>query len=128
MSLRGSVVHIKKFADGRMTPEEMHCQVVFAGEKCGGCGALPRIRVSIFMPQDEVLKRHPQIAALALHDPAKLRKMTVRNAHGTYFKVSESFACKSCQPALERAAAKAPSYAMVDIFRPPPDIKIISSG
>ena len=128
MSLSGSTIHVRRFMDGAMTPEEAHCSVVFANDKCGGCGARPRVRVTIFLPEDEMRKRHQLFDVMATTNPAALRKMTVRTAHGNYVRVSEAFACKSCQPALEKAAAQAPSYAMVDIFRPPPDPKIIVSG
>jgi hypothetical protein len=130
MSLSGSTRHIKKFMNGDMTPEEAHCSVVFAGMVCGsnGCGRRPRVRVTVFLPVDEMRKRHQLFDVMFTTNPLKLKNMTVKTAHGDYIRISEAYACKSCQPSLEKAAAQAPSYAMVDIFRPLPDPKIIVSG
>lgn len=129
MSLSGSTVHIKKFMDGMKTPEEVHCETVFGGVKsCDGCGRLPRIRITLYFPIDEMRKQHQLFDVAYVHNRNSVRNMILKTQHGEFVRVSEMHACASCQPAAEKVAAKAPSWAMVDIFRPPPAPKIIVSG
>ena len=43
-----------------------------------------------------------------------------------YFRISTTYACKRCTPAMERVAAKAPSHALVEFNYGPGADKIVS--
>lgn len=102
--------------------------------KCKGCNNLrPITRIIVLMPLDEMMKRDQEIQLMALTRPDVLAPFLVkiRESHGstkTYFRVSVTYACKLCTRDAEKAAAKAPSWCIVEINRGPGPDKVISSG
>ncbi len=55
--------HRQKFMKGAMTPQEAHRKWGI-GKKCSGCGAPGAIRIRVFMPVDEAMKRAPNLAPM----------------------------------------------------------------
>jgi hypothetical protein len=123
MALMGENLHRKKLFGGRMTAHEIHVKYAWHGRKCDGCGAPPAMRIQIFVALSdmEVKLREAVQVEIALRRVAT--KMTVL---GTAVRTSFVHACAACGPAAERAAARGPSYAMVDIDRGPgPDRQVV---
>ena len=78
---------------------------------------------------DEMRKRDPLFDEVMAVDPAKFMALLIQTKHGPYVRVSTTFACKQCTPALERVVAKQPSWAIVDINKGPgPDKPIFQVG
>lgn len=110
------VVHRRKLFGGRVTAEELHHKLAWGGAKCSACSAPPAIRIQIFvalsdMSLDTRTAVEIQLALGKLH--------AVMTDRGKVIRTSLMFACTGCQQAAERAAAKGPSYAIVDISRGP---------
>lgn len=130
------VQHMKKFAGGRMTPEEMHQKYAFPiGAKCL-CGRRPRYRAIVMMPLDEARKRMPGLDEIMNADPVAFMQQLVKIRENktdadhqlkTYLRVSVTYSCKACRGQMDRALAKAPSWAIVEINEGPENAKIISS-
>lgn len=118
------VRHIKKFANGRMTPEEYHSKYAFPpGSRCAGCGAPPVIRAIVMMELAEA-RKNPNVDAMMLISPADFMNQIVqiKGSDGKaqpYFRCSIAYACKRCGPAMEKQLAKAPSHCIVEINRGP---------
>jgi hypothetical protein len=119
------VIHIKKFADGKETPREMHRRIAFAGRKCFGCGSHKvAIRIKTLAPVDEITKRNPSlVAALIARNPLGPFLQTIKTRHGAMLLVADISACDLCQSEAEKAAARGPSWVIVDIDRGPDDDK-----
>lgn len=124
----GKVVHIKKF--GHLTgetPTEMHRRVTWKGARCTACTAPAAIRILTFIPVEELKVRAPNVYAGLVHDCAsrgeelpvtKLRSSKVSDPK-PYLCTSTVFACDHCKATAEKAAAHAPSFAIVEIDRGP---------
>lgn len=129
--------HMKKFAGGQMTPEEMHQKFAFPiGAKCL-CGRRPRYRAIIMMPLDEARKRMPGLDEIMISAPeefmgqlVKIRENKTDSDHQlkTYLRVSVTYACKECRRDMDKALSKAPSWAIVEINEGPANPKIFSNG
>ena len=127
----GSPTHRKKLFGGRATAEEVHSKHAFpVNAQCQGCKTRGVItRIIILGPLDEMKKRDPLLDVLAEVDPQKFLKLLVPTKDGPHIKISTTYACKMCTPALERAAAKGPSWVIVDIHRGPgPDKVVVGFG
>ena len=120
------VLHRKKFMNGEMTPQEMHSKYAFpVGAKCAGCGGPPLVTIRSFAEEAEMLKRDPRLKVLQLVEPEKYGSIPLGTKMGAYLRISEVFACASCAPDAERAAAKHPSWCFVDINRGPAEMRIV---
>jgi hypothetical protein len=125
--VKQKVHHIKKFADGKETPEEMHRRLAFAGGKCLGCGGPPAIRIKTFAPVDEMVKRNPGLVArLMAMNPNGPFLPTVKTVNGEMLLISNIYACDRCKVTAEKQAAKGPSWVLVDIDRGPPKMSPVS--
>lgn len=123
--------HNRKFMNGEMTPEECHQKYAFAkGTKCAGCGRPPLSTIRVLYPLDELVKRDGNfVGTMLMKDPEAFKKMCVETTEGILVRVSTVYACKSCTPAAERAAAKgSPSWCVVEINRGPGPDKLVTSG
>ena len=112
---------IRRFMDGRATPQQVHGAWAFKpGAHCLACSRRPVTSVRIFWPIDELVRRDPQFATLLQADPAMVMQMVVQMSDGKhYVRVSSALACPQHSSYLEKVAAKAPSWAVVDINRGP---------
>jgi hypothetical protein len=134
VSQSSSVIHRRKLFGGRYTAEEYHSKYAFpVGAKCQACGAPPITRVIVMAPLSEMRRRNGALDALASCSPQSLVEQLVQIDEGDgtpkpYLRVSVVYACKQCSPALEREAAKAPSWCIVEINRGPGPDKVVTSG
>ena len=121
------VQHIKKFDGGRRTPQEYHAQFAFPiGAKCVGCQGKPCIRAIVMMPLDEAAK-HGQIPPGADKAPLLFPQLApflvpIKGSDGKpsfYVRTSMAYSCTCCRRDLEKALAKAPSWAIVEINEGP---------
>lgn len=110
---------------GQYTAEEYHQKYAFPkGAKCAGCGRPPLTRCFVFMPLDELRKRDPAFEILAQTAPEKILAMICqfKGADGKpvpHVRISTTYACKACTPALEKEAAKTPSFAVCELHYGP---------
>lgn len=108
--------HRKKLFGGRETAQQVHAEMAWWGMSCGSCGGPPALRVQIFAYLSDLDATARQVMAMEIEakrvDPLKTKD-------GTLVRMSEAVACAMCAPRLERAAAKAPSWAHVDLDRGP---------
>lgn len=124
----------KKFMGGEMTATEAHQKYAFPlNAKCSHCSARPLNRTMVFMPLQDAIRQNSALEQLAIRAPGMVMEQVVQ-FKGTdgrpepYFRCSVTYWCKACSPQMERTAAKAPSYCVVEITKAPQEDKIISSG
>lgn len=116
------IIHRDKLFGGQVTAEELHAKLAWGGANCSACPSPAAMRVQIFVALRDMsanLRRavEIQVALGNIH--------TVPTALGPAVRTSYQFACHRCSPALERAAARGPSYAIVDIDRGPGPDRIL---
>lgn len=115
------IIHSTKLFGGRTTAMELHRKLAWKNHPCDGCGAKDTsLRVQTFvllsdMSLDTRLAIEYQVSIGKLH--------TIKTPSGKAIRTGIQHACPRCSPALERAAAKGPSYAIVDIDRGPGEDK-----
>lgn len=132
----GAVLHRKKFMDGRATPEEVHAALAFPpGQTCTACTRQPIGRIIVWAPLDEMMKRSEAVRLMAVAAPEKLlgqcqkfKESSSDYKGALYVRMGVAYSCKSCFTELERTAAKAPSWAVVEINRGPGEQKTITGG
>lgn len=116
------VVHIKKFDGGRSTPDEMHRKYALGGGKkrCATCGN-PKvaIRIRVLVELAELTKRNPDFVAgiMATNPDGSMTVPSVRTKYGQMVRVNDAVFCDNCKVGAEKAAAKGPSWAIVEIDR-----------
>jgi len=121
---RQEVLHRQKFMGGRMTPQEAHRKWGI-GKACAKCGRPGAIRIRVFMPVDEALKRAPNLCAaiMATNPDGSNRLPTIRFKESAgddkgkeYIKAADIAACDGCKTEARLEAARgAPSWAVVEI-------------
>lgn len=117
------IIHRRKLFGGVETAQEVHARVAWGGAKCDGCKGPPSIRIQIFVALND-MSLDTRVALEAEIAAGRIRTVPLTNGPGVC--VSRAFACAICQPAAERAAARGPSYAVVDIERGPgADIPVV---
>jgi hypothetical protein len=90
------------------------------------------------MPVDELRKRDPdfdRVAALASINPKAAEQffsllIPLKGSDGgavPHMRISTTYSCKKCRPTLEKAMAKLPSWAVVEINAGPGPDKIFST-
>lgn len=126
----GAPVHVKKFANGRMTPQEMHRQFAFPkNAKCEGCGRRPHVRAIVMAPLDEVSKRGLLPADMPQHELMKvivpIQSVTDRRPQA-FVRISTTYSCTSCRKDFEKALAKGPSWCIVEINAGPDEKNRVS--
>ena len=113
------VVHIKKFAGGRETPQEMHRRLGIR-KNCALCGHPAAIRIKVFAPLAELIKRTPEyVAGICASNPDGPYVPTIDTTYGKMVKISDVGACDLCKTQAEKEAAKGPSWMLVEIDRGP---------
>lgn len=118
------ILHRQKFMQGRMTPQDAHRKWGI-GKKCNGCGQPGAIRIRIFMPVDEAMKKAPNLLAqIMLTNPDGSNKLPVIRFKESksdmtgkeYIKASDTAWCDRCSTQARLEAARgAPSWAVVEI-------------
>ena len=99
--------------------------VAAMARRCSVCGIRrAAVALRLFAPRDALDTL--QLAAIAATSDEPGRLPILRTPHGLLIRVSESFACRQCQPAAERAAARAPSSWFCDIDRGPDPDRLVS--
>jgi hypothetical protein len=76
-------------------------------------------RIIVLVPLAEAKRRDPMLEILSMVNPQKFMETLVQTVHGPHIRLTTVYACKACTPAAEKVAAKAPSWAIVDIHRGP---------
>lgn len=116
---RGKVRHIRKFMDGRATPQEIH-RAIGIRKNCVYCGRPAAIRIKVLIELGELTKRQPEyVAQIMVTNPNGPYVPTIPTIHGPMVKVSDVGACDLCRADAEKAAARGPSWAIVEIDRGP---------
>lgn len=118
---RREVIHRSKLFGGLATAEEVHARLGFRQPcQAPGCRSLPVIGVKMFMLHDEFVERSPQMATMiAMSNPDGPYIPCAPTKFGPMVMFSKVCACREHQRDLELAAAKAPSYVLVEIDRGP---------
>lgn len=116
------VIHRDKLFGGRYTAHELHVKLAWNNAKCSACGAGPAIRIRVMIALDDMSLETRSAIEIEI---ALKRVKSVMTVKGWAICASQMFACKSCRMTAEIAAAKGPSYAMVDIDRGPGEDKPI---
>ncbi|KKN72063.1 hypothetical protein LCGC14_0414580 [marine sediment metagenome] len=127
----GENLHRKKLFGGLQTAEEYHSEHAFPpNARCQGCKTRGvTTRIIVYYPVDEVKKRDPAFAAISEVSPQKFLALLMQTKSGPMVRISTVYACKQCTPTIEKAAAKGPSWALVDINRGPgPDKAVAGPG
>jgi hypothetical protein len=113
------VLHRKKFMGGRMSASDAH-RALGIRKKCSVCRRPGAIRIKVFMPYDEAMRRAPQLmAAIAASNPAGPNVPTLMFKDGgsekPFIKASDNAFCDNCKHEARITAATAPSWAVVEI-------------
>jgi len=118
---RPSSEHIRKFIKGEMTPREMH--IAAMNKPCEQCGHPASVRLRVLVLLDELVQRNPEfVAQIMVSNPdGTCTVPTIPTKYGPMVKVSDIGACDSCRRSAEQAAAKCPSWCLVEISAPPED-------
>jgi len=113
------VIHRSKLFGGVRTAQEVYAEMGFRA-KCTKCGGPPVIQVKMFMHHDEFVKRAPLLAIqIAATNPGGPGIPCTPTTFGPFVRYATVTACSVHQKDLERTAAKAPSYVLVEIDRGP---------
>lgn len=120
------VLHFKKFMNGDLSPSEAHIKYALRGRQCDGCRTRPGVmRIKVFMPLDELVKRAPNfvaaVAATNVENPGQVPTVQFEEHRGDmtgkpYFRASDTVWCENCKVQARLEAAKgSPSWAVVEI-------------
>lgn len=111
--------HIRKLAGGSMTPQEMH-RAIGLRKRCVGCGQPAAVRIKVLVQLSELVKRQPEfVAQIMATNPEGPVMPTVPTKFGPMVKVSDVGACELCRKTAMVTAARAPSWALVEIDEGP---------
>lgn len=118
---KGEAIHRSKLFGGVASAQEVHAKFGFRQPcQASGCRATPVIQVKMFMLHNEFCARNPRLAAMiAMTNEAGRYVPAVPTTFGPMVMFSKVAACRGHQKELEREAAKAPSYVLVEIDRGP---------
>lgn len=113
--------HIQKFAKGELTPRETH--IAALNKRCEQCGRPASVRLRVLVLLDELVQRSPELVAQVMmtNPDGSCTVPTIPTKYGPMVKVSDVGACDSCRSAAEKAAARCPSWCLVEISVPPED-------
>lgn len=110
------VLHRKTFMGGRMTPKEAHRLYGFRGRRCV-CGQPAAIQIKTLMHHDDFVKHaDPEmVAAIIATNQSGPRIPTIPTKFGPMVRVGQVYACDTCKVEAQRAAAKLPSWVLVEM-------------
>lgn len=121
------IIHREKLFGGRETAMDVHRQLAWHGGRCNGCGSGQTvIQIATHMLTKEIIDKHPSIAARIMMAAEDGQIPSWKSKYGPMTMVGVAYACAACRQSLESAAAKGPSYVLVEIDRGPGEDKIVS--
>ena len=94
------------------------------GARRCGCGAPGAGIVRSLAQESELIARHPKLVASVImarqiNDPAAPAALpTFKSKYGNLVIIGEVYPCRNCWTTAERAAAKHPSWILVEFDRP----------
>lgn len=123
------IIHSTKLFGGRETAMELHRRLAWNGKPCDGCGAKDTsLRIQTFVLMSDMSAD----TRMAIEFQISIKKLHAAKLPGgrRAIRTGVMHACPRCAPSLERAAAKGPSYAILDFDRGPgedkPLIQVVS--
>lgn len=118
--MSGKIIHVDKFMGGEMTPQEAHRK--FGIRKKCMCGRPGVATIRVLVELAELIKRQPEfVAQIAASNPNGPYVPTVPTKYGNMVMVSNVAVCENCRKDGEIAAAKGPSWCLVEINSGPKD-------
>lgn len=119
---------IQKFLAGDLTAQETHRAAAFHAHPCL-CGRPAVVRIKVLVQLDELIKRQPEMVAqiCASNSDGSWTVPTIPTKYGQMVKVSDIGACEVCRADAEKAAARGPSWAVVEIDRGPNPNEAVSA-
>lgn len=131
------ILHRQKFMRGQMSLQDAHRKWGI-GKKCSGCNAPGAIRIRVFMPVDEAMRRAPNLcAAIMVANPdgsntlptVKFKESSSDMSGKEYIKASDTAWCDRCSTQARLDAARgAPSWAVVEIDEGKKDVIRVGYG
>lgn len=120
---KAETIHIKRAWNGRMSVEEAWADGLDWNARCCGCNA-PRKQlvgwIRIYLPLPDFHRAFGVFGAMVHAQKHGGKLPIVELVAGPFVWLgSNTYFCKMCQGAAEKAAAQSPSYAWVEIRRPP---------
>jgi len=115
----GEVLHRKQLFDGKITAEELHRKIVYAGHNCGKCGSnKPVMRVMLLAPKAEVVGDASYAARLVKIAAANEGNVPVlKLKYGDFVRMATVYGCGNCKKEIEKWAAHTPSSWIVEFDR-----------
>jgi hypothetical protein len=123
-------IHRKTLFGGRETAEEAHARLAFPRGAACVCRKPPTLSATVFAPYTDARKLMPAVDQLPPEELAKLL-VSFRDSEGKpkpFVRVSKVYSCGGCRVEFERALAKLPSWAVVEIDRGPTKSKFMSGA
>lgn len=125
-------LHVKRFGQGLITPQEYHIRHAFPpGARCTACAARPSVRAIVMIPYDDAVRQGMVPPGHMAGEEVLSRVCQLKGSDGrgvSYLRLSIAYSCPRCQSAFEKSLAKLPSYAVVDIHRgPDPHNRIVGA-
>ena len=100
--------------------------------RCGKCLRPAAMEIRVFMPAVDFVRDMPQMAMkIAAKNEGKIPVVMFRGPGGQprkFVRALHAFACRQCRKELELWAAKAPSYAVVEIAEAPKQAIQVGAG
>jgi len=115
MGKDAKIRHMRKFAGGQMSAQDMHRKVALRGKKCP-CGLDAAGRCITFAPLSELMSREPLfLVHLARQHGGSVPMVHLRHHKDDttgekHVRVGMAYYCELCKPACEKQAAKGPSW------------------
>ena len=111
---------LKLITGGNMTPSELH-RAIGIRKSCMYCGQPAAVRIRVLVALDELTRRQPEYVAqiMATNPDGSWTVPTLPTKYGPMVKVSDVGACSHCRREAEIAAARGPSWAIVEISAGP---------
>lgn len=128
---RAETIHRTQLFGGTTTAEEVHRSLAFPVDAFCKCGSRKlAIRARTFMPHVDLVQHHGEMAMLiASRNGGRIPVANMEGPGGDVVKmvrIGDAYACDMCKAALQRAAAKMPSYVYVHWdFGPGPEKPIV---
>lgn len=125
----GAAGKIQDFLSGKLSAQETHRAAAFHAHPCI-CGRPAVVRIKVLVQLAELTKRQPEMIAqiCATNPDGSWTVPTVPTKYGPMVKVSDIGACENCRADAEKAAARGPSWAIVEIDRGPNPKEAVSAA
>lgn len=122
---RAEIRHFRKLFGGTKTAEQVHQEIALKDKKCQACGRQAAVRCRFFASVVDLHHQSPQFL-LKLAQEHSGQVPVIETRYGKMIRISDAYSCSGCRPTLEKEAAKAPSWVLVDFdFGPGPDKPVV---